>query len=284
LNLTLSLLAGLALLLPGLSALAAWNFKGAAEGASGAELPLTSVSGLFVVMGISAILHLAGYWITYLAWGSAPVVTASWPGPKLPMAASPYETLWSLISSSSKASEIGKAPVLKVEAMAEFGLIILVECIFAVRAASSRLFDLVLDGRDMRGLGWVYQNIIRPRRNGYQPFAFVLTTPTQGEYGLGYEGMVAEIRQGADGQLKSICLSEPEAFVYEIKTGKADASMKVLKSSGEARVRRHRRRWLGGVVALEANVIRNIVIHHISTFALDRLEEEAAASGADHPT
>lgn len=271
-NLTLSLVAGLTLLLPGLSALAAWNFKGAVEGAPGAEIPLTSVNGLVVVVGISAILHLAGYWLAYWIWAAVPAFSTLFPNSALPRAAEPYQTLWQLVAGAGKASGGAAGNQLPpLEAVAELGLAILALCAFAIRVASSRLLDVVLDGRDTRSLGWVYQNVIRPRRNGYEPFAYVLTVPAQGEFGIGYQGMVADIRQGPDGQVKSICLSEPEAFVYEIAAGRSESARKISPARGSPRVRLHQRRWLGGVVALEAAVIRNIVVHHIPTFVLDEL-------------
>jgi hypothetical protein len=253
-----------------LSALAAWNFKGALEGATLPELPLTSVSALFVVLSVSAILHLAGYWITALVWMAINLLPPSFPHFDIPLPAQPYETLWALITHDTTLGKPGPA----LPAVAMLALVIVAETWFAIRAVSSPLFDLVLEGRDTRGLGWLYQNITRPRRHGYQPFAYVLTTPSQGDLGLGYQGMVADIRQGSDGQLKSICLSEPQVFVYELTRNSRPEGMKVHKPSGEGRMRLYKRRWLGGVVALEAAAIRNIVVHHIPSFILEELAEE----------
>ena len=114
-NLTLSLIAGLVLLLPGLSALAAWNYKGALDGAPGPEIPLTSVNGLFVVLGISAILHLGGYGFTSLIWASTPVLTQKIAHLSRLTVAQPYATLWALFAESSKISGHAAPPPLSLE-------------------------------------------------------------------------------------------------------------------------------------------------------------------------
>ncbi len=158
-----------------------------------------------------------------------------------------------------------------------FSLVLLAECIFAIRVAISPLLDLLLDGRDVRQQGWVYESVVRPRRNGYEPFAYVLTTPTNGAFGLGYRGLVVEIRQGSDGQLKTLSLNEPEVFVYEL--GAREKAQKSVQRPAEPRMKVHPSRWLGGVVAIEANLIRNVVIHNVKSSTLT--DVEAALDAAD---
>jgi len=238
LNLTLSLIAGLTLLLPGLSALAAWNFKGAVEGAPGAEIPLTSVNGLFVVIGISAVLHLAGYWLAYWIWASIPAFSALMPGSPLPIAAEPYQTLWQLVTGTGKGvggAAVNQSP--SIEAVAELGLAILLLCGLAVRVSSSRLLDVVLDGRDTRGLGWVYQNVIRPRRNGYEPFAYVMTMPAQGDFGLGYQGMVADSRTFLGILSSPMASSHSRCLLIGDKLGLCDRSRPAAGCSDHSRLR-----------------------------------------------
>ena len=274
-NLTLSLIAGLTLLLPGLSALAAWNFRGAAEGAATAELPLTSATALFAILAISGLLHLAGYWVTDLGWSAALDVSARLPAQAriLPVIPRPYETLWSLIEHAGRQAALpGAVQAPDVRSAAVLGLVILAECVLALRLATSPLLELVLDGRDVRQQGWVYASVVRPRRNGFEPIAYVLTTPTQGSAGLGYRGLVVEIRQGADGQLKTVSLSEPEVFVYEL--GVPPSALKSVRAQPLARMRVHPSRWLGGVVAIEARLIRNIVIKNVPSAGLARVEAE----------
>lgn len=282
-NLTLSLIAGLTLLLPGLSALAAWNFRGAAEGGATPELPLTSANALFAVVAISGLCHLAGFWISDLTWSAALDLGRAFPGRALPpLTPRPYETLWRLLSHGSRAQAVtSEAAAPDLHAVAVFALVLAAECVFALRVATSPLLDLLLDGRDMRQQGWVYQSVVRPRRNGYEPFAYVLTTPAHGAHGLGYRGLVVEIRQGADGQLKTVSLSEPEVFVYEL--GVRDTGLKSIRRPAAPRMKVHPSRWLGGVVAIEASLIRNIVIHNVRSSALRELEAELDAAEASTP-
>src|SRR3712207_4261522 len=97
-NFTLALLAGLVLILPGITALAAWNFQGAAQGARRPELQLTSISALFIALAIALLMHLLGFALTSLAWSAARELGAAAPSawPKLPLIANPYETAISL--------------------------------------------------------------------------------------------------------------------------------------------------------------------------------------------
>jgi len=57
LNFTIALLAGLVLLLPGITALVSWNLQGATHGAKRPELQLSSVTALFVALGIAIVMR-----------------------------------------------------------------------------------------------------------------------------------------------------------------------------------------------------------------------------------
>ena len=258
-NLTIALLAGLVVLLPGLTALASWNFLGSGQSAKRPELRLTSVNGLFVVLIVAAVLHFLGFALTDLAWTAAAelgnTLPASWP--RWSLLPNPYDTAVSTATGAGRPT---------AGAIAAFLLIVLVECLFAARLMASEGLDLALEGVDLRSQGWIFQNIVRPARHRYKPIAFVLTAPPQGEYGIGYEGVIADVRQGDNGELKSVSLAEPQRFIYHV----------VPKSDAQPRLRPHLeiydREWVGGIVTLDAASVRNIVIHNISDDVVSEVE------------
>lgn len=69
-NLTLSVVAGLLLILPGLAAIASWNIRATRSGATRPELPLTAVSVLLIAMGVSLCAHLIGYGVIEIVRGA----------------------------------------------------------------------------------------------------------------------------------------------------------------------------------------------------------------------
>ncbi|WP_447763415.1 hypothetical protein [Sphingopyxis panaciterrae] len=256
-NLTLALLAGLILLLPGLTAIVAWNLQGSAQGAKRPELQLTSISALFVALAVAIVMHLLGFALAELA-RAALIELGHHVAPLGPLVANPYAMMietWA-----------GQRP--GVMALAVFLGLILYECLIVWRLIASQGLDLVLESSDVRTQGWVFEHVVRPLRHGYTPIAYVLTSAVHGEYGVGYEGIVADIRQGDHGELRSISLAEPQRFVYQ------------LVGTDEARPRRrpklvtHDREWVGGVVALDGAMIRNIVIQNVSQQLVAELAEE----------
>jgi hypothetical protein len=264
-NFTLALLAGLVLLLPGLTAVVSWNIQGAAQGAKRPELQLTSVTALFVALGVAIFMHILGYGLVSLVW-AALLELGGHIRPVGPLIQNPYEMALA-ISLGGKTATSGS-----IEA---FLVLTLFECLLAWRLIASPGLDLVLDGFDVRSQGWVYQHVVRPLRHGYTPIAYVLTATPSGEYGIGYEGIVADIRQGENGELKSISLAEPQRFAYQ------------LVPASERHPRRkpqlvtHEREWVGGVVALDGSVIRNVVIHTVSQDLIKQVEKLPVEEGED---
>jgi hypothetical protein len=254
LNFTLALLAGLVLLMPGLAALASWNVLGASEEAKRPELQLTSVLALFMALGTAIVMHVLGYGITSLIWASAVEIgerlPAAWSSPLLP---NPYEMAISVAVGTAKPTAAG---------IEGFLLTVLAECLLVFRLATSRGLDIEIEGADLRSLGWVFQHVVRPARNGYTPIAVILTTPAQGDYGLGYEGVVGDVRQGDNGELKSISLAAPQRFQYRLVPDDGVLRAKMTLVTGP-------REWIGGVVALEAAVVRSIVVHNVDLASID---------------
>jgi hypothetical protein len=256
-NITLALIAGLLLLLPGLAVLAAWNVQGGRHAARRPEIQLTSINALFIALIASLVAHCFGWSLCSLFISAGAQLRTAWPA--LPswvgVPPNPFDTAILLIRPSSTAASIGPDQlfVLLIVLMAETWL--------AFRLTASEGLDLAIDGFDGRAQGWVYQNVVRPTRHGLQPVAYVLTTPPQGNFGLGYRGVVVEARQGIEGDIKVLALANPEQFVYEIVPGADD--------SKEASLRNSARRRLEGILAIEAATIRNILIQGIPDELLD---------------
>ncbi|WP_343699588.1 hypothetical protein [Caulobacter sp.] len=259
-NLTLALLAGLFLLLPGLTALAAWNGMSPRHGAQRPELPLTAASTLFVVLSVSLVAHVVGVLIVDLICLASieagrldpkhwPTIV-TWP--------TPFEAAIAMQGSDGKAVSVGGLAVLVSQTA--------LECLLVFWIIAGRGFDLLLDRMDLQAQGWVYSNIVRPHRHGQTPIAHVLTTLTDGALGVGYYGVVEHARQNADGELKVLSLRQPEAFVYELtpKTGG--------RTPTAAKVKIHEGRILPGVVVLEAARIHNIVIRYLAASPAAEIE------------
>ncbi len=259
-NFTLALLAGLVLLLPGITALVSWNFQNVHHGAKRPELQLTSVTALFAALGIALVMHLLGYGLASLGWAAAAQLGDSLGHSLGPLVQNPYDMAVALALGSSKPS---------TTSIFAFALAVLFECVLAWQLVTSQGLDIVFDEFDIRSQGWVFQHVVRPLRHGYKPIAYILTNTPHGEYGIGYQGVVADIRQGDNGELKSICLADPERFVYQVVHCRPD------QPRLNPHIETHDRHWLGGVVVLDGAVIRNIVIQNIPDIVIDEVEQEA---------
>lgn len=257
-NLTLALIAGFAVLLPGLGAFAFWNIRLGRNAVQRPELPLTSGTALFMVLAGSALIHGMGLGLTTLLWNAALEVGACLP-PSLrhPIWPRPYDTALALLSHPAA----GAPPVLTSAGLLELLATLLFETVVAIAFISSDGLDLFLDGTDVSGQGWTYRAVIRPAKHGYTPFAYILTNPVQGTVGLGYQGVVADIRQGADGELKFISLAEPESFSYELQGPD--------KTEHPGGLHAGDRRALGGVIAIEGSAIRNILIRAVDSTIIE---------------
>ena len=262
-SITLAFLAGVVLLLPGITGLTLWNLLGTRQGARRPDVQLTSVTALFVAVVMSIVLHVGGYSLIEIMLRAAAELKMQFPGQvgKLTLPDNPYATAIGLALGRSSVSPL---------ALDGFLLAVGIESVAAAAVIASEGLPLALDGVDLRSQGWVFQHIVRPVQHGFRPIAYVLTLPVQGEYGIGYEGVVADIRQGGEGEVKLIGLAEPQRFIYRVVPvdPAAPSSPPSFVTSD--------REWLGGVVALEAAVIRNIVVHNVPLSALADVEAESA--------
>lgn len=262
-NFTLALLAGLVLLLPGITALVSWNMQGAGQGAKRPELQLTSVSALFAALGIAIMMHVLGYGLVELLW-AAGLELGTHMKPVGPLIDNPYEMALAVSLGSGKPTS---------GSVETFLIVTLFECLLAWRLIASPGLDLVMEEVDVRSQGWVFQHVVRPLRHGYTPVAYVMTTTPSGEYGIGYEGTVADIRQGDNGEIKSISLAEPQRFVYQV----VPASTKAPKT--KPHIVTHEREWVGGIVVIDGAMIRNIVVHSVLQELVLELDEAPAFAG-----
>jgi hypothetical protein len=321
-NLTVALLAGLFLLLPGLTALATWNRLSTRHGARRPELPLTSVSALFIAFAVSIAAHLVGGLVVELivlaAREAGTLAPSHWPnlttlpvpmravmemyaGPPPPppaLAPTTVKEAEALAEAARRAAEARTA--LDVAGLWMMILQVLAECALVFFVVSGRGAELLIDRLDIQGQqGWGYKHVVRPHRHGQTPVAYVLTALSDGKaLGVGYRGVVSELRQGSDGELKVISLADPDAFIYELEGGpqvetpaRAKASDKIA-ATDLSRLKMHAKRSLEGVVVLEAATVRNILINNwkpkqVATLEADLakfIEAEAAAAAAKAKT
>lgn len=259
-NFTIALLAGLVLLLPGVTALSSWNFRGGAEHAKRPELQLTSTTALFIVLCVALLMHLLGYGLVSLFWSAGLELGRTLPKtvPRYPLLMNPYDMAVSLATGGPQ-----KPTALSIFV---FVLVTAFESLVSWMLAANKGLDIVLDAIDVRSQGWAFEHIVRPARHGYKPVAFVLTNSTHGDYGIGYKGVVGEVRQGDNGEMKLLTLADPQSFVYHVITVDDDGN-KV-----EPKVEIHDGKWIGGVVLLESATIRNVVIHNIPADLLDQVK------------
>lgn len=249
--------------MPGITALVSWNMQGAGQGAKRPELQLTSVSALFAALGIAIAMHVLGYGLVSLLWAAA-LELGTHMTPLGPLIENPYEMALAVSLGT------GKPTPGSVET---FLIVTLFECLLAWRLIASPGLDLVMEDVDIRSQGWVFQHVVRPSRHGYTPVAYVMTTTPSGEYGIGYEGTVADIRQGENGEIKSISLAEPQRFVYQV----VPASTKAPKTTPH--IVTHEREWVGGIVVIDGVMIRNIVVHSVLQELVLELDEAPAYEG-----
>lgn len=271
--LTLSVIAGIALLLPGLFGVLLWNLRARRYAASRPDLPITAVSVLIISVSVSMLAHLAAWCVfftVHLAFTKIGAsITNCVPGlTLLPSLNNPIETMVKLAQSGKfEAIDLLAITVTLILEIAFIGAIIIDDG-----------FDLMLEGVDLGNQGWVYTYIIRPAQNDYRPLAYVLTTLNKDGLGLGFRGVVADIRQSEKGETLAISLSAPERFLYELRAGQT--KWYGGKPMAPAFIR-HEDEPVGDVVSLDGKTIHNIVISNPQAKRLRELENLLDASGID---
>jgi hypothetical protein len=259
--LTLSVIAGIALLLPGLFGILFWNVRARKYAASRPDLPITAVSVLTLSTGVSILVHLAAWYLFFACRGLMLEIGAAmpWAAAYLPPAIdNPIETMARLAQGGAIVIDPGSAAIAALTLLVEIGFV------FAV--LSDEGFDLLFEGIDLGNQGWVYTHVMRPAQNDYRPVAYVVTTLQHDGLGIGFRGMIEDIRQSEKGETLALSLVDPERFLFELAPGKPESGYGA--AAVPPRFVRHRDEPVGEVLSLDGKVIQNIVI---STPAADRL-------------
>ncbi len=277
--LTLGFLASVLVLLPGLVALAAFNFRTGRAGARRPDVQLTAVNALVTSVIISVMTHYMGWMVAAGAIDAAIAVHDAYPkidlGPAVPNPVGAYYAAVTSGPPMTGASAIAVAALLALE-------------VFAVLAfVTGDSFELIMDRLDWNGQGWVFQHITRPAENGYAPIGHVFTSTMNDGYGVAYKGVVIDARQGANGELVAITLARPERFLYEVgafpkRTGfrlpwRPEEDHETDTVTGFTL---HAKEYVGGVVQLDAHVISNVVVHSIAQSLLDEIADEGDGEAA----
>ena len=130
-------------------------------------------------------------------------------------------------------------------------------------------FDLVFDGIDLNGQGWVYHHYIRPTQHGFRPICHVLTTFQQNNLGIGYIGAIADIRHSEKGELLSLALLNPERFLFQLTPS---AAAKWCKPSEDPKFDTYGRETIGGIVALDGKSVANLLVRTLDKAILDEID------------
>ena len=277
--LTLGFLASVIILLPGLVALAAFNFRVGRAGARRPEQQLTTINALVAAVILSIMTHYLGYVVAAGVTDAAVAIHEAFPlfnlGSAVP---NPVGASYAAVTSGKAMpgpTAIATAALLAFE-------------VFAVLAfVSSETFDLLFEPLDWTGQGWVFQHITRPAENGYAPIGHVFTSTMSGAYGVAYKGIVIDARQGANGELVSIALARPERFLYQLADFPSEPSKwrwrRRDQDAGEldrpTGFTLHGKNTVGGVVQLDARVITNVVVHSVSQGLLEEIAPGEANEG-----
>ncbi|PAL19256.1 hypothetical protein [Sphingopyxis sp. GW247-27LB] len=278
-TLTLAVLASMLILLPGLTFLGFWNLKGARSGAARPELPLGSATTLLLAVGISLMAHFLGWACVELArnlfiaipdilpatgmmW--TPIETLLRPaGTYQPIVANPIEAMVRYADGGH----------LQMHELAMFSGLVVLESFLVAKFVSHDGFDLVFDGTDLNGQGWVYHHYLRPTQHGYRPVCHVLTTFQQNNLGIGYIGAIADIRHSEKGELLSLALLNPDRFLFQLKP--AVAGKKWQEPGEKPKFDSYGRERIGGVVALDGKSVANLLVRTLDKALLDDIETES---------
>ena len=279
-TLTLAVLASILILLPGFSFLAFWNVKSANSGAGRPELPLASGTTLLLVVGISLIAHLMGYALfefgQYLLVDLTRFATAAVGLPNAFHQYLPNGIHYTFVINPMEAMvRYADSGHLQFSEIFLFSVLVVIESLLVARFVSGDGFDLLFETIDINGQGWVYQHYVRPSRYGYRPIAYVLTNYTQNGLGLGYIGTIADIRHSEKGELLSISLLDPDRILFELKPGQAPRWSR--DPGGDARFRSYGREPLGGIVALDAKSVANLLVRTLDKTIAASLAREVEA-------
>lgn len=280
---TLGFLASVLIILPGLVGLAAFNLRAGQAGARRPEQTLTSISALVSALLISLLVHLFGFLVAEGAIQFALAVHDTYP--IVDLGSVPMDPLTAFYHA------VTGGPKMPVDAALGLAVLLIVEIMAVVAFASSDTLELALDRVDLGGRGWVFQHITRPAEHGYAPLGHVFTSVINDGYGVAYKGPIIDIRQSEKGEVLSVALSRPERFLYKVgdfseaepRRWPWQQPTPAPADETESGITLYPKDYVGGVVALDAKVISNIVVHSISQKLLAELSEGEEVDDGDPP-
>jgi hypothetical protein len=137
-------------------------------------------------------------------------------------------------------------------------------------------FDLMLEGMDLNNQ--VGLHAYHPARTERLPPASICAHHAQKDnLGIGFRGVVADIRQSERGETLALSLSEPERFLFELNAGKDGGGYG--GEASEPSFVRNKDEGVGDVVSLDGKVIQNIVISNPQAKRLQELKSLLDAGG-----
>ena len=262
-SLTLAVVTGVAILLPGFFAILLWNTRARRYAVARPDLPVNALSVLAIGVAVSLIAHL----LTGLAIGLVQSllvdVSRFLPALYRTPSVNPIGTLLIIAQGGPKAAALGGNDLVLGICAPIFSTLAI------IMLMADDALDVATEGWDFGGHGWAYTHIIKPTQHGHRPIAYVLTDLQHDGLGVGYRGVVADIRQSSDGQTQSISLASPARFLFELKPG---TSRRWAPSSEPALVR-YTERPVGGIISLDQKVIHDIVVSAPATDLLRELRD-----------
>ena len=263
-SLTFSVLGTLALILPALAAILFWNLRSKRFLSARPDVPITAMSVLTLVTFLTIAINLLT-WSFFLAFqGFAENLQPSLPCETFPDVCrpllNPVELLAGLIQHGSD------APPTPPEYLLYIGIMIMLQTIFAMSMVMNEGIDLLLADIDLIQLGWTHTYIWLPSKNGYFPIASVITSIQHNGMGVGYRGLISDIRTNEHGETLNISLSAPHRFLYEIRSdaapgwGRKKLPPAFIKHEGEDGP---------AAVSLSSKVILNVEIENTESGLLE---------------
>jgi hypothetical protein len=287
-TLTLAVLASMLILMPGLTFLGIWNLRVARTGAARPELPLNSATTLLLAIGISLFAHFIGWAVCELLrqlllhtgvvippagqiW--SPLEKALRPEGHLgPVFANPIESMVRYADGGH----------LLMDDLAAFCGLVVLECLFVGAFISNEGFELLVDGLDLNGQGWVYHHYVRPSQHGYRPIGYALTTYQQNDLGIGYIGTIADIRHNDKGELVSLSLLDPDRFLFQLKPEVAARHPWGEPGKGPA-FKTFGREPIGGIVVLDSKTVSNFLVKTVERAVLDDIRTQTTPAPLGQP-
>lgn len=252
LGLTFAVVTGVAILLPGFFGILVWNTRSKRHAVSRPDLPVNALSVLTIGVALALVAHLSTGLLISLIQVLCTELGRLWvpKGITLYPAVNPIEMMLVLAQGGERAANLSTAEVV-------LGLSgPLLSTVLLLIVMNDDGMDMATEGWDFGGHGWAYTYIVQPAQHGYRPIVYVLTDLQHDGLGVGYRGIIDDIRLNAEGQTQSISLAAPARFLFEI----APRSKHTFRKSSDPTLNRYPEKPIGAVINLDRRVIHDIVV------------------------